>query len=205
MSVHNKGKSLIIVISAPSGCGKTTLGRRLLASVKNITRSISCTTRKPRGREVDGKDYYFISNNEFARKLENGDFIEHAVVHGHKYGTLHKTINDALKAGKSVLLIIDVQGAGMVRKIISKAPASDLLRRGFVDIFIMPPSLEELRKRLERRSEDNEKEISARIKNAKREMKCANDFKYVVVNDKLDTAFRELKGIVEEELCETES
>ena len=110
----NKKRALLIVVSAPSGAGKTTLCNRLLAEHESMTRSISCTTRAPRGTEVDGKDYHFLTPAEFNRRVADGLFLEHAVVHGNQYGTLRSNLEEALGAGQDVLMVIDVQGAAMV-------------------------------------------------------------------------------------------
>jgi len=186
-------QSLLIVVSAPSGAGKTTLCSRLLANVGDMVRSVSCTTRKPRGMEVDGTDYYFISQSEFARRLRRNEFLENAVVHGQKYGTLRKPVEEALAGGKDVLLAIDVQGARQIR---DRLTGTDLLKKSFVDIFIVPPAMNVLEERLLTRNEDNPDEIKRRMKIAKQEMKCAGEYMFCVTNDRLDRAYRELKTII---------
>ena len=137
------GRPLLIVVSAPSGGGKSTLCDRLLASRHDMVYSVSCTTRPPRGREVDGLHYRFLSESEFERRVAAGDFLEHAVVHGARYGTLRHTVEEALRTGRSVLMDIDVQGAAQIRSALAARSVDDPLRSALVDIFIAPPSLED--------------------------------------------------------------
>lgn len=190
-------KPLLIVISAPSGAGKTTLCERLLQDYPEITYSISCTTRTPRGEEEDGEDYYFMTDAEFSRHVAAGDFLEHATVHGNSYGSLKEPVCAAFAEGQCVLMDIDVEGAGKVRAHVASLPPTDPMRAGFVDIFIRPPSLEALRERLETRGEDNEATIARRLRNAAKEMERAGEFRYHVLNDDLEIAYRELCGIIE--------
>ena len=190
-------KPLLIVISAPSGAGKTTLCERLLQDYPEITYSISCTTREPRGAEEDGEDYYFLTPETFARHEAAGDFLEHATVHGFSYGTLKAPVYEAFAEGQCVLMDIDVAGAAQVRAYVAALPKADPMRIGFTDIFIRPPSLEALRQRLEARGEDNAATIARRVKNAEKELARAGEFRYHVVNDDLEIAYRELCGIVE--------
>ncbi|MEI6210478.1 MAG: guanylate kinase [bacterium] len=190
-------KPLLIVISAPSGAGKTTLCERLLQDYPEITYSISCTTREPRGEEEDSVDYYFLTVEEFARHVAAGDFLEHATVHGNSYGSLKEPVYAAFAEGQCVLMDIDVEGAGQVREHVASLPPADPMRAGFVDIFVRPPSLEALRERLELRGEDSEATIERRMQNAARETERAGEFRYHVLNDNLEIAYRELCGIVE--------
>jgi guanylate kinase len=190
-------KPLLIVISAPSGTGKTTLCDRLLQDYPELTYSISCTTREPRGAEVDGEDYYFLDAADFARRLAAGDFLEHARVHGFAYGTLKAPVYSAFAEGQSLLMDIDVAGAAQVRAHVSTLPPTDPMRAGFVDIFIRPPSLEALRERLEGRGEDDEATIERRLRNAGEELARAGEYRYHVVNEDLEIAYRELCGIIE--------
>ncbi len=195
----NKFRALLLVVSAPSGAGKTTLCERLLAETPGMERSVSCTTRAPRGNEVDGKAYRFLSPAEFERRVAAGDFLEHAVVHGNRYGTLREPVEQALAAGRSVMLVIDVQGAAQVRQ--SARAAGGLLRRSYVDIFVAPPSLETLRERLVRRNEDTPEVIDRRVRNAAQEMARRGEYRHLVVNDDIETAYRELRAIVNAERC----
>ncbi|MEI8139323.1 MAG: guanylate kinase [bacterium] len=191
------GRALLLVVSAPSGAGKTTLCNRLLAEHDGMTRSVSCTTRAPRGAEIDGKDYHFLSATEFDRRVSEGLFLEHAVVHGNQYGTLRSNVESVLKAGRDVLLVIDVQGAAAVRK--AAQSLGGLLGRAYVDIFIAPPSIEALRDRLQKRGEDAADVIERRLVNALGEMERGNEYQYLVVNDNLKQAFTELKTIIRAE------
>lgn len=190
-------KPLLIVISAPSGAGKTTLCDRLLQDYPEITYSVSCTTRPPRGLEEDGEDYYFLDPAEFAQHLQDGDFMEHAEVHGFSYGTLRQPILDAFADGQCVLMDIDVAGAAQVRRYVAGLAPTDAMRAGFVDVFIRPPSLDALRQRLEDRGEDDEAVIERRLRNAAGELARAGEFRYQVVNDDRAVAYKDLCGIIE--------
>jgi len=190
-------RALLIVVSAPSGAGKTTLCNRLLAEHDCMTRSISCTTRAPRGAELDGQHYHFLTLDEFNRRVSKGLFLEHAVVHGNQYGTLRSNVEAALEAGKDVLLVIDVQGAAEVRR--AAKSLGGTLNRSYVDIFIAPPSLETLRDRLRKRGEDSPEVIESRLINARDEMERGREYQYRVVNDNLEQAYAELNSIINTE------
>jgi len=192
-----KSRALLLVVSAPSGAGKTTLCDRFLVDHPFMTRSISCTTRAPRGAEMDGRDYYFLSPDEFNRRVTEGLFLEHALVHGNQYGTLRGTVEEALKAGKDVLLVIDVQGAATIRR--AAHLLGGILGRAYVDIFIAPPSLGALRDRLQKRGEDAEDVIECRLSAAQDEMARGGEYQYRVVNDNLEQAYAELAAIVQAE------
>lgn len=194
-------RPLLLVVSAPSGAGKSTLCDRLLAEHPFMTRSVSCTTRAPRGAEVDGRDYHFLSHDEFNRRVAAGLFLEHAMVHGNQYGTLRSTVEEALKAGKDVLLVIDVQGAALVRE--AARAAGGILREAYVDIFVSPPSLDALRDRLQKRGEDAPDVIERRLKNAQGELARAGEYRHRLVNDQLDRAYEELHAIVHAEHART--
>ncbi len=189
-------QSLFIVISAPSGAGKSTLCDRLLEDFSDITYSVSCTTRPPRGKENDGEDYYFISDEGFRKRVKEGAFIEHAVVHGYCYGTLKSTVIEAMNEGQSVLMDIDVEGARQIRSYIAGADVSDPIQKGFIDIFIQPPSLDALRERLIGRMEDSEDVIEARLDSAEQEIRAASEYRYRIVNDDLEVAYRALCEIL---------
>lgn len=187
----------LIVLSAPSGAGKSTLCRALLAARPDLVYSVSCTTRAPRGQEEDGVSYHFMSRGEFERRIRAGAFLEYAEVHGNYYGTLIATVEAAMEAGNSVLMDIDVQGAAQVREGLQQLPDGHVMKEGFVDIFINPPSLDELRSRLEGRGEDSAEVIERRLLNASGEMACAKDYRYQVVNGDLVEAVCEINSIIE--------
>ncbi len=186
----------MLVVSAPSGAGKSTLCNRLVEEFPNIAYSISCTTREPRGDEQDGVHYFFLSKKEFKERARNGEFLEYAKVHGNLYGTLEDTVLFAMEEGRHVLLDIDVQGAKQIRQSLSRLDPRHPVRRGFTDIFISPPSFEELEQRLRGRATDKEKVIRKRLQNAKNEMDFASEYSHQIVNDDLETAYQELKNVV---------
>jgi guanylate kinase len=189
-------RSLLVVVSAPSGGGKTTLCERLMAEFHPLVYSVSCTTRAPRDGEQDGTDYYFISESEFQRRVEAGEFLEHAVVHGHRYGTLRRFVEKGFASGRDVLMDIDVQGASQIRDTLRTLPENDALRRGFVDIFIAPPSIEVLRKRLLLRGKDSDIVIERRLQQAEKELLRWPDYRYLIVNDRLDASYDQLRSII---------
>ena len=189
-------KPLLITISAPSGAGKTTLCNRLVKEFENIEYSISCTTRKPRGNEEDGVDYYFLSGRNFKKLIKKNEFLEFAKVHGNHYGTLIDTIQFAMEGGQHIILDIDVQGVAQIRSKIKTMEENSLIKRGFLDIFIEPPSFDILEKRLRMRSTDNQKAIKKRLKNAKKELKEAKYYNHRIVNNDLDQAYKELCMII---------
>jgi len=176
----------IFVISAPSGTGKTTLIHLLLPYFPNMVFSISYTTRLPRQGEKDGVDYFFVSRNQFEQMISQGEMLEWAEVHGNYYGTSIHFIREKINAGKDILLDIDVQGARQVKKQFPQA----------VLIFIAPPSWEELESRLKKRSTDTAEEIKKRLTAARKEIKAAQEFDYIVINEFLNQALEELKGII---------
>jgi len=189
-------KPLFIVLSAPSGAGKTTLCDLLLQNYPEICYSVSCTTRKPRLNEEDGVDYHFLTVEAFKKLIEEGQFLEHALVHDNYYGTLKAPVYDVLRERQCMLLDIDVAGAEQVRNYVSLLPDGDPMKEGFIDIFINPPSIEELLARLEHRATDSQAVIEKRIRNAQQEMSRANEYMYRVTNDDLDTAFKRLCDII---------
>lgn len=186
----------MLAISAPSGAGKSTLCDKLVHDFSNIVYSISCTTRAPRGDEKDGEHYYFLSKKEFKSRIKKGEFLEYAKVHGNYYGTLEDTVLYTMEQGKHILLDIDVQGVEQIRNAIKGFDANHPIRKGFIDIFILPPSLEELEKRLRGRGTDAEDVIQKRLKNAKKEIEQARLYGYEIVNDDLELAYTELKNII---------
>ena len=192
-----KIKPLFIVISAPSGCGKSTLIDMLLQEYHDIVYSISCTTREPRGEEENGLDYHFLSKARFEELLAENAFIEHASVHGNYYGTLKAPIDEVLAEGNSMILDIDVQGAAKVREYVRALPNTDAMKIGYVDIFINPPSLEELRSRLEGRGTDSPAVIEKRLANAEGEMERAGEYMFRVVNDDLGICYKRLCDLID--------
>ncbi len=159
--------------------------------------SVSCTTRPPRAGEVDGRDYHFLTPEQFEELVARRAFLEHATVHGHRYGTLRAPVAEALNAGWDVLMDIDVQGAASVRRASLEAPPADPIRRAFLDIFIRPPSLHELRRRLEHRGTDSPEVIERRLANAQVELAREGEYRHVVVNDDLDRAVAEIERILD--------
>lgn len=177
----------IFIISAPSGSGKTTLRRAVVARLTDMLYSVSYTTRPPRSGEVDGRDYVFISAAEFEEGIDAGRWAEWAQVHGNYYGTSAEVLRGAVAAGRDILLDIDVQGTRQIR---SRFPQS-------VTIFIMPPSLDTLAKRLMARGTDDPEAIALRLRNAQGEMAQKDAYDHVIVNDRLETAVEELIAVIE--------
>ena len=192
-----KTKPLFIVLSAPSGCGKSTLIDMLLQEYCDIVYSISCTTRAPRGEEEDGLDYHFLTKERFETLIKEKAFIEYACVHGNYYGTLKGPISEVLAEGNSMILDIDVQGAAKVREFVKGLPNTDPLKIGYVDIFIKPPSMEELRARLEGRGTDAPEVIEKRLANAEGEMARAGEYMFQVTNDDLAIAYKRLCDLID--------
>ena len=192
-----KTKPLFIVLSAPSGCGKSTLIDMLLQEYHDICYSISCTTRAPRGEEEDGLDYHFLTKARFEELIGENAFIEYAQVHDNYYGTLKAPIAEVLAEGNSMILDIDVQGAAKVRNYVRALPNTDPMKIGYVDIFINPPSMEELRRRLEGRGTDAPDVITKRLANAEGEMARAGEYMYRVTNDDLALAYKRLCDLID--------
>jgi guanylate kinase len=180
-------RGLLLVMSSPSGAGKSTLSRRLLASDRNITMSVSVTTRLPRPGEVNGRDYHFISKEEFARLRDGGQLLEHAEVFGNFYGTPRAPVEEALARGRDVLFDIDWQGTQQL----AEAMEGDLVR-----IFILPPSAEELRERLIRRAQDSASVVAKRMAEASSEISHWPEYDYVIVNENLDLAGQQIAAIL---------
>jgi guanylate kinase len=180
-------RGLLLVMSSPSGAGKSTLSRRLLASDRNITMSVSFTTRPPRPGEVNGRDYHFISKEEFARLRDGGQLLEHAEVFGNFYGTPRAPVEEALARGRDVLFDIDWQGTQQL----AEAMEGDLVR-----IFILPPSAEELRERLIRRAQDSASVVAKRMAEASSEISHWPEYDYVIVNENLDLAGQQIAAIL---------
>ena len=187
----NKKRSLIIVISAPSGVGKTTLSKRLLQVSSSFTYSVSFTTRVPRKNEIEGVDYYFISQEEFKKMIDQDKFVEWAQVHGELYGTSAELLDKAIEIKKDVVLEVDVQGGIKIKKRYPEA----------VLIFLLPPSWQELEKRLNKRATEGIAKIRERIKQAKKEITYAHYYDYLVVNNEINKALSDISNIVRAERC----
>lgn len=186
-------RGIPIVISAPSGTGKSTIADRIVEAQPNAVHSISCTTRPPRSGERDGEHYFFTTIDEFKRKIETGEFLEWAIVHGHYYGTPLKALESQLDLGRDVILTIDPQGALSVKRIY---PAG-------VFIFVVPPSWDVLMKRLYKRATDDQKSVDIRVANARKEIAYLGHYEYLVVNDDLETAVRHVSAIMMAEHMKT--
>jgi len=187
-------EGLLIVVSAPSGAGKTSLCRAVTDSLENLRHSVSYTTRRPRPGEIDGRDYYFVTTDRFREMIQAGDFAEWAEVHGNFYGTSRRVLDGMRLEGIDVILDIDTQGAKQIQaKYDGQA----------VFIFIMPPSLEVLEERLRNRKSDHEDEIKKRMQRAKDEIRDYAMYNYVVVNRDFDRALVELRAIITAERCRT--
>ena len=184
--VNAQGTGYLFILSAPSGAGKTTLRLALLKQITDLRYSVSYTTRQPREGEQDGSDYYFIDKDEFEKGIAEDRWAEWAIVHGHYYGTSAVFLDNCLSAGHDVLLDIDVQGAA---KIIKRYPDS-------ITIFIMPPSIEVLKERLQSRSTDSKETIRLRLKNAEAEMAQKKMYRYIIINDQLSDAVAELVSLI---------
>jgi guanylate kinase len=185
-------KGALLIISAPSGAGKTTICRKLLARRKDLRYSVSCTTRAPRPGEKDGKAYFFLGRDEFKRKIARGEFLEWAMVHDEYYGTPRTFVEGVIKTGANVVMAIDVQGAMSVRR---KHPAAIL-------VFVLPPSLHELKSRLVNRR-DPQEHVAKRLANSRGELAAAKNYDYVVINDDLEKAVAQISCILTAETLRT--
>ena len=185
---------LLVVISAPSGAGKTTLCDNVRAALPNATRAVTCTTRKPREGERDGDDYYFLGEEEFLTRIEGGEFLENAVVHGNHYGVLKSEMLAKLAGGSDVLLNIDVQGAATIRE---RAATDSVLSRSLLTVFMCPSSLEELEQRLRGRGTDSEEVIAGRLAIAKDEMEHAGQFDHRLISQTREADVVHLLRIIE--------
>jgi guanylate kinase len=182
----NKKQGNLFIISAASGAGKTSLVKKLLTLINDLTLSISHTTRNPRPSEIDGKDYFFVTNEIFAKMIKEDKFLETANCHGSFYGTSRNFVQEVRDAGKDIIFEIDWQGAKSIKAIFPEA----------ISIFILPPSLKKLEERLIARGQDSEDTIKVRLSAAKSEMSHVNQFDYVTINDNFDDALKELQSII---------
>ena len=185
---------LVVVISAPSGAGKTTLCDNVRAALPSVSRAVTCTTRKPRDGELDGVDYYFLGEDEFLGRVEGGEFLENAVVHGNHYGVLKSELRAKLAEGSDVLLNIDVQGAATLRE---RAATDPVLSRSLVTVFLRPPSLEELEQRLRGRGTDSDEVIARRLAIARDEMDQAEKFDHTLTSQTREADVDRMLGIIE--------
>ena len=193
MSREFRRRGILFVVSAPSGAGKSTLLNALRPGA-DFVYSVSCTTRPPRAGEIDGEDYHFLSEDDFARKLAAGEFLESAEVHGNHYGTRRAAVIDQLAAGVDVLIDIDVQGAGQIR-----CDANAEIRASIADIFIMPPSLDELRHRLVKRGTETPEQIEMRMTNAATEMEAWRDYRYTLISGSVEEDLQKFRAIMRAE------
>lgn len=189
--IKENNQGILVVVSGPSGCGKSTLNNLLLRSRKNITMSISDTTRKPRGEEKDGVEYNFLTKEQFEENIKNDKYLEYAIVHSHYYGTPKHNINKLLKNGIDVILEIDIEGA---RKVKEKCQSA-------VFIFIMPPSMKILKERLMGRRTESKEQLVERFKTAYKEINEVTKYNYVIVNDDLNESLLKMNSILECERC----
>ena len=179
----------LFILSAPSGTGKTSLTKSLIRKNINLSLSISYTSRLMRSNEVEGHDYFFVERNIFEQMLEDGKLVESAEIYGNLYGTSRKWINEAINSGNDILLEIDGQGARQVRKVFPDV----------VSIFVLPPSLEILESRLKNRNQDSKEVIAKRMAAAKEEISHVSEYDYVIINDNIDVALRDLVSVVQSE------
>jgi guanylate kinase len=180
----------VVVVTAPSGSGKTTIYKKLLRMRPDISFSVSYTTRQRREEETDGVDYFFISREKFEKKIERGDFTEWAEVHGDLKGTDRGHLEECLTRSNACILDLDVQGALSIMREFPEA----------VTVFIIPPSLEELKRRLEKRGTESGKALRIRLTNAEKELEYRDRFQYIVVNDRIETAVKRIEDIIDREL-----
>jgi len=186
-------QGILLVLSGPSGTGKGTVCKELLRSNPNLHYSISATTRAPRAGEINGQNYWFVSREQFQAMLENGELLEYAEVYGNLYGTPRRYVVDLLNSGKDVVLEIDTQGAMQVKE---KFPQG-------VFVYLLPPSLEELAKRIHKRGTDSPESIEKRLSCVYDELMCAKYYNYIVVNDDVSQAVRKTEAIILAEKCRT--
>lgn len=192
-TIQFRRTGILFVISAPSGAGKTTLCTALRQK-PDFVWSVSCTTRAPRPGEVDGEDYHFLHPEDFAERLAKGEFLEHAEVHGNHYGTLKGPVLENLRNGIDVLLDIDTRGAANIR-----ACGDPLILQALADVFLLPPDLEELRRRLLRRGTETDEQVEIRMRNAAKEMECWRDYRYTIINGSMEENIEKFRAVMRAE------
>ena len=185
--LNNKRRGLVLVISSPSGAGKTTICKKIINEVEGVALSISATTRKRRKGEIEGKDYFFKNNHEFLKMLKNKEFIETAEVFGHSYGTLKEEVLLKIEMGIDVIVDIDWQGTRQIEK---------YLHKDVVKIFILPPSIKELETRLGNRASEDKENFLKRMSEARKEISHFNEYDFIIINDEIDVAFNNVKAIL---------
>ncbi len=195
------GHPLLVLISAPSGAGKTTLCQQLLAARPEMTRAITCTTRAPRTGEQEGVDYYFFDAASFLKRLQAGNFLEHATVYGHSYGTLKSEVLGKLRSGRDVLLNVDVQGAASIRAAAAEDPE---LQRSLISVFLSPASIGVLEERLRRRGTDAPAVIQKRLSVARQEIAQWKNFDYLLISGTIPEDLRRMQAILEAEKLRTQ-
>lgn len=189
--MKNRGRGLLIVISGPSGAGKGTICKSFMERNKDVVLSVSATTRSPRKGEVDGVNYHFMTKEQFKDKIEANDFLEYAEVYDNFYGTPKSNVEELLESGKDVILEIDIQGALKVKENTEDG----------VFVFILPPSMEELKQRIIKRGSETEESLMKRFKSAYKEINFVSKYNYAVVNDEIETAVEKLESIITAEKC----
>lgn len=192
-SNFRRPSGILFVLSAPSGAGKTTL-TTALRQKPDFVYAVSCTTRPARPGEVHGEDYFFLSEDDFRARVARGEFLEYAEVHGRLYGTLRETVLTSLRRGVDVLIDIDTQGAAMIR-----ACADPFIREALADVFIMPPSLEELRRRLTKRGTETPEQIEARLAAAASEMQQWKNYRYTIISGSMEEDIEKFRAVMRAE------
>lgn len=183
-------RGIVFILSAPSGAGKTTIWRAALERIPGIEFSVSLTTRKPRGNEVDGTDYHFVSEDEFIRRREGGELAEWAQVFDASYGTLRGPLDNAVRAGRDILLDIDIQGAAQIR---------EKYTHDAVAVFVLPPSFDDLAQRLRKRGTESEGAISSRLARSREEARAYSEYDYLIINDNVDDSVELFRAVVNAE------
>ena len=193
MNNNFQRRGILFVLSAPSGAGKTTLCSALRHK-PDFVYAVSCTTRAPRPGEVEGEDYHFLSEKQFDHRLAAGEFLEYAEVHGSRYGTLKNSVTENLRKGIDVLIDIDTKGAASIR-----ACGDPFVLDALVDVFIMPPNLEELRRRIMKRGSETEEQIATRLQNAAGEMERWRDYKYTLISGSMEEDIEKFRAVMRDE------